>query len=184
MTWVLVVLGIAIVGALGVWWLERPLWYKSDGVRALENFIRDLVSPRSPWPLMYVRARDRPNLVFSRERLEDGSFRLYAEMPLGESSADLVGALSKDLEASHFPADQLTVTSSADGARVRVDLGRADGAVLAEATQAARIMLERLGVREDEPLRVRYAGTMDADVVAPGLKDLKRRGGTGRPLDR
>jgi len=177
MTWILALLGLAIVVGLGVWWLERPLWYKSDGVRALENFLRDLVSPRSPWPLMYVKARGRQTLEFSRERVDDGSFRLYAEVSLEGANSDLADALTKELEASHFSADQLTVTSETQISRIRVDLGRADGAALAEATQAARVMLERLGVQQDEPLHVRYAGTMDVDVVTPGLEDLKRRGG-------
>ena len=177
MTWILVLLGLAIAVGLGVWWLERPLWYESDGVRDLENFLRDLVSPRSPWPLMYVKARGRRTLEFSRERVDDGSFRLYAEVSLEGANSELTDALAKELEESHFSADQLTVTSETQSTRVRVDLGRADGTALAEATQAARVMLERLGVQQDEPLHVRYAGTMDADVVAPGLEDLKRRGG-------
>ncbi len=177
MTWVFIVSGLAIAVALGLWWLERPLWHKSDGVRALENFLYDLVSPPSPWPLMYVEARERQCLVFSRERLDDGSIRLYAETSLQESSTELVGTLLKELESSYFSTDQITVTSATDGPRLRVDFGRADGPVLAEATQTARIILGQLGVQEDELLRVRYAGPMDAQVVGPELEDLERRGG-------
>ena len=75
MTWVFIVSGLAIAVALGLWWLERPLWYKSDGVRALENFLYDLVAPSSAWPLMYVKARERQCLQIGRINWVFGNVR-------------------------------------------------------------------------------------------------------------
>jgi len=43
--------------------------------------------------------------------------------------------------------------------------------------QASRIILEQLGVREDETLRVRCGGPMDPAVAVPALQNVQRKAG-------
>lgn len=179
MTWVFIVLGLVVVALLGVWWLERPLWYECDGVRSLENFLRDLISPRHPYPNMYVVARpERCQLHFSRSRIDDGAFHLGLTASFKGADEELAHSMATKLEASHFSGDQISIAAeSSENLNLRIDFGRSGGSTLSEATQASRIILEQLGVREDETLWVRCSGPMDPAVAVPALQNVERKAG-------
>lgn len=149
MTWVFIVLGLVVVALLGVWWLERPLWYECDGVRSLENFLRDLISPRHPYPNMYVVARpERCQLHFSRSRIDDSTFHLGLTASFKGADEGLAHSMATKLEASHFSGDQISIAAeSSENLNLRIDFRRSGGSTLSEATQASRIILEQLGVR-------------------------------------
>lgn len=179
MIWLFVVLALGIAVVLGVWWLERPLWYKCEGVRSLENFLRDLMSPRHPYPHMYVVAgQDRCQLHFSRARADDGAFHIDLAVSFKGSEDELARSVVTKLQASHFSRDQISIASESNGSlNLRVDFGRNDGSTLSEATQASRIILEQLGVGDHEVLRVRCSGPMDPAVAVPALQNVERRAG-------
>lgn len=179
MIWLVVFLCVALVVALVWWWLSRPLWYRASGVRELENFLRDLVSPRSPWPNMLVVSRKGScRLRFSRRREEDGAFQLDLAVPFESSQEQLARSLATELRASHFSRDQIAIATESNGSLdLRIRFGRSDVSVLAEATQASRMILKQLGVREDEALHVRYAGAMDSAIGVPALQNVEREAG-------
>jgi len=76
-----VVVGLCVVAAAiaAVRWLERPLWHAVDGMRELDGFLADLVSPASAGPLLYVEVRGETRLLFTRERSDHG-FRPVLEL--------------------------------------------------------------------------------------------------------
>lgn len=176
MTWILIGLGMVASGILAVWWLERPLWHKVNGIRGIESFLADLVSPMSPWPLMYVETRAGKGLLFSRERITAG-FRLGLELLSDAVKSEPLGRIESKLRAANFPADQISISDTDGRAVLRLDVGQVGRSTLLEAAQAARIILGEIGVAENEVLRARYAGTMDQFVVAPPLERLAREGG-------
>lgn len=176
MTWVVIGLCIVAAAMVAVWWLERPLWHNVDGVRALERFLADLVSPASPWPLMHIETRTGKGLFFSRERIND-SFRLGLEFFSDAAAGETLECVEDKLRGAGFHASRISISDTNDRRVLRLDLGLVQEATLPEAAQAARIILEEIGVDEAEALRARYAGTMDERVVVPRLERLAREGG-------
>lgn len=176
MTWLLIVLGVAFAVGLGIWWLERPLWHRVDGARAIESFLADLVSPLSPWPLMYVQARTEETLLFSRQRIGDG-FRLTLEVSSDVAHGETLDNIESMVRAAGFPVCQFSPSNSGAHKVLRIDLGQVGRSTLSEAGQATRIVLAECGVQESKTLRVRYAGPMDQRVVAPRLERLAHEGG-------
>ena len=65
--------------AAGLWWLNRPLFDHCPSPVALEDFLRDLVSERSPWPIMEVYLQKRHLLTYRRQRGCSGMFDLSLE---------------------------------------------------------------------------------------------------------
>lgn len=178
MTWFLIILGLSSGIGLLWWWLSRPLWYRSQGVRELENFLRDLVSPHSPWPYMYVVSQGtRYALCFSRHHVDPGVFHLRLCVSLGDSSGEQVARLVEELQDFHFLPEQISVTKEQSSLNLALDFGQADSSVLSEATQASRVLLEHLGLNEEGELRIRYAGTLDARIAVPALEQAAGRAG-------
>lgn len=176
MSWIVIGLCVTAAVMLAVWWLEQPLWHSVNGVRALDRFLADLVSPASPWPLMYVETCGGKRLLFARERTADG-FRLGLDVFPDVVAPETLERIERKLSGATFLADRISISDSDGGKVLRLDLGQVRTSTLLEAAQAARMILAEIGVDESETLRARYAGTMDRQVVGPRLERLAREGG-------
>ncbi|HUO72626.1 MAG TPA: hypothetical protein VMU39_17790 [Solirubrobacteraceae bacterium] len=166
MIWILAIVGAVVLMALTIYWLEQPLWHRVEGVQAIESLLVDLVSPASPWPLMRLEAHSQQRLLFSRQRTPEG-FRLDIEL-----LADGIRESELDRIRSKLRAASFSVSETAEGQGLGIDIGAVGPSTLSEAAQAARIVLAELGVERRETLRARYGGKLDELVVAPRMERL------------
>jgi hypothetical protein len=93
-SWLIAVLVLAAVVGIAVWWLERPLFYTCESPDLLEDFLRDLVSERSPWPSMEIHCHNRHFLTVTRRRSDPGFFNLVLESPDGSLAPLPIGPIS------------------------------------------------------------------------------------------
>lgn len=175
MIWITVGATGALLLAVLWWWLSRPLWYDCQGVQNLENFLRDLMSPRSPWPQMVVVSRSGgPELIFQREYVpREGVFELSLHLVALDADAEKVRSFPEAVKARGFSGDEVELDLGSDAVTVRVDFGGVTESTLAEAAQVTRILLSHLDLDAESRLRVRYGGTMDPKVAGPSLEKVR-----------
>ena len=94
MSWVLGGVAICVVLVAAWWWLNRPLYHHCPDSNALEGFLGDLVSEKSPWPAMEVHLQRRHLLTYRRERGPSGMFDLTLEVARGSGEPLALGPIS------------------------------------------------------------------------------------------
>lgn len=183
MSWTVIAIGCFIALTLAIWWLERPLWHRCEGIGALDGFLRALVSPRFSGSQMTVRSRNGCELLFFRTRHDTDTFNLRLEACVGQAAAFLKEELTRNDRDMGLSSDQVSVGTEPEGSRISIDFGRANEASLEQATHAIRLLGKHLGISEKESIYVRYPGPSDPLVVRPALEKLATQGGAvGRIL--